>query len=770
MFVIFNENHSFDNEFGTFPGVDGLYSDGRRLRPPQATPGFTQTYTDRGGRTITVQPFRIGPDVNSNVVDSVDHSHVGLAQKIDVVDGRPRMDGFARREYSRFATPGATPAQLAKGTQYARLVMSHVDCDTMPFFWKWASNFTIFDRIFATEDSPSTPNAIAMIAGQAGETQWVRHPGPSADPGATGASAPMNGTFIQGGSSITYTGQTGTPQGPPLVNDPQPWYGSQFDATPTLSASGIASFPRQPYGPNDYYRGANIAANLTFASLPLTLMGRSVAATLALNRNPDFDLPDIRRDIAYIQRLARPPVDWRWYQAGYGLESSDSGTASHAAYVSHHQGPQYFGYLANTPGLTENLKGETDFFTDLATGALPHGGVFYIRGGYQNQMGLTPYTTPATPAAEKAAIEASKAGDDDHPGYSDRQLSEAMAARVINAVAGNPQLWAHSAIIITYDESDGFYDHVPPRILSYGPDGLPLARGIRVPLILISPYARTHAVSHAEGDHNAVIETINAIFDLPPLASLPEEKQALKDGDSAAFNRFGPPGFRQKCPGPARHPLADQRQPAVGLRSAAPARRQAAAAGLVRDDRRVGRHDAAALRRPGLQGAEHHAGGAAIGQRCPGRVQPAAEHLPGGQLRPVLRPMRTSLRIGRAAFDRAGSAGRRGRRRAGAIGARAHPRARQPALRQRRAARPGAARGQRPLARPAGRRLPRDRRGGARFGRPHRIPRLRVAGRLRPRAQADRRRLLPQRPRDRRRSGSPACWCRARRSSSPATR
>ena len=84
-----------------------------------------------------------------------------------------------------------------------------------------------------------------------------------------------------------------------------------------------------------------------------------------------------------------------------------------------------------------------------------------------------------------------------------------MAARVINAIAANPKIWEQCAIIITYDESDGFYDHVPPRILSYGPDGLPLSRGIRMPLILISPYARTHAVSHVEGDHNAVIETIN---------------------------------------------------------------------------------------------------------------------------------------------------------------------------------------------------------------------------------------------------------------------
>ncbi len=551
VFVIFNENHSFDNEFGTFPGVNGLYADAHGPRPAAKTPGFTQTYTDANGQTVVVQPFRIGPDRNSNVVDSVDHSHGGLAQKLDVVNGEPTMEGFARREYSRFAPPGATAAQQAKGTQFARLVMSHVDCDTVPFFWQWASNFTIFDNIFATEDTPSTPNAIAMIAGQAGETQWVKHPSTGADPTATGTRGPISGTFLQGGQLVTKSG-VGTTQGPPLVNDPQPFYGSQFDATPGLDVNGIVTPPRQPYGPNEYYGNTNIASNLTFASLPLTLMGGSVAATLAGNRNPNFDLPDIQQDINYIQSLNHAPVDWRWYQAGYGLESSDQGgTASHAAYVSHHQGPQYFGYLANTPGVgDQKLKAETAFFTDIADNALPDGGVFYIRGGYGNQMGLAPHTAAGTPADEVAAIQASKSGDDDHPAYSDRQISEAMNARVINAIAGNPALWAQSAIILTYDESDGFYDHVPPRILSYGPDGLPLSRGIRVPLILISPYARTHAISHAEGDHNSVIQTINAIFDLPALASLPDEQQALKDGNSPYFNQFGPAGFQQKYLGP----------------------------------------------------------------------------------------------------------------------------------------------------------------------------------------------------------------------------
>ncbi|MHC5857427.1 phospholipase C [Nostoc sp.] len=522
VFVIFNENHSFDNEYGTLPGVNGLYSDGQKPRNSEKTPGFTQTYTDASGATVTVQPFRIGAEQNASAVDSVDHSHTGLATKIHVVDGKPQMDQFVYDEYTRFASKGGA-ANIAEGKQFARLVMSHIDCDTIPFFWKWASRFTVFDNIFATEDTPSTPNAVAMLAGQAGETQWVKH----------GAS----------GQSYTVGSHTGTTQGVPLVNDPQPFYGSQFDTT---------TDNKQPAGTKESYADNNISSNLTFASLPLTFQGRDIRLVLAGNRNPLFDLADIQQDIPYIHQLQTEPVNWRWYQEGYDLEPTDTnGIASHNAYVTHHNGAQYFGYIANTPQVSKNLRGLNDFFSDIANNTLPKSGVFYIRGGYTNQQGLKPpITNPNTPADEIAAINAAKSGDDDHPGYTDRQLSEGMAARAINAIASNPKIWQQSAIIITYDESDGFYDHVPPRILSYGPDGLPLSRGVRVPLILISPYARTHAVSHVEGDHNSVIETINTIFGLPALASLPDEAQALAAGNSPEFNKFGPPGFHQKYLGP----------------------------------------------------------------------------------------------------------------------------------------------------------------------------------------------------------------------------
>ncbi len=525
VFVIFNENHSFDNEFGTFPGANGLFSDGQHPRDAAHTPGFEEHYSGAGGADVAVRPVRLGPEQNSSVVDSVDHSHPGLAAKLHVTGTQAAMDRFAQSEYARYANRGG-PANVAMGRQFAQLVMSYVDCDTMPFYWRWASRFALFDNIFATEDTPSTPNAIAMIAGQGGETQWVKHG--------------------NAGQPVTAGGHSGTLQGVPLYNDPQPFWGSQFDA----SAQG-----KQPAGTKESYADGNISKNLTFATLPLTLGGRDTAAAMAQDRDAAGDQADIRQDLATIASRAGKPVAWRWYQEGYDHEPTDGGSgASHDSYVSHHQGPQYFGYLANNPAYAANLRGLGDFFGDMEHGNLPaDGGVFYLRGGFSNLQNQAPPITAADfPAhltdADRTAIAKAKGGDDDHPSYSDRQLSEGMMARVINAVASRPEIWSQSAIVIAYDESDGFYDHVAPRILSFGPDGLPLARGIRVPTLLISPYARAHVVAHPEGDHNAVIETINALFDLPALATLPDEADALRAGEDPRFN--GPGGFVQHHLGP----------------------------------------------------------------------------------------------------------------------------------------------------------------------------------------------------------------------------
>ena len=219
VFVLFNENHSFDNEYGTFPGANGLFSDGTAPRDAAHTPGFVERYTAADGSTVEVQPVRMGPEQNGSLVDSVDHSHTGLAAKLHVTDLRAAMDRFAQTEYTRYARRGG-PANIAMGKQYAQVVKTYIDCDTIPFQWRWASRFTLFDNIFATEDTPSTPNAIAMIAGQAGESQWVKH-------GNTG-------------EAVTAGSASATLQPVPLYNDPQPFYGSQFGAGSTAQAPRAA--------------------------------------------------------------------------------------------------------------------------------------------------------------------------------------------------------------------------------------------------------------------------------------------------------------------------------------------------------------------------------------------------------------------------------------------------------------------------------------------------------------------------------------------------
>lgn len=89
--------------------------------------------------------------------------------------------------------------------------------------------------------------------------------------------------------------------------------------------------------------------------------------------------------------------------------------------------------------------------------------MFYVRGGYGNIEGWKP--VDLNPKLAQVFY-----GNDNHPGYSDSQISESLLAQEINAIAASPY-WSQSAIIIAYDESDGLYDHAQPRIRSYDPNG-----------------------------------------------------------------------------------------------------------------------------------------------------------------------------------------------------------------------------------------------------------------------------------------------------------
>src|SRR5208337_766927 len=82
VFVIYQENRSFDSYFGTFPGANGLYS-----QPASQTAGFVQTLVNTDGSTGTISPFRIGPNEYAADTDDIDHSHTRTVAKMDVQSG-----------------------------------------------------------------------------------------------------------------------------------------------------------------------------------------------------------------------------------------------------------------------------------------------------------------------------------------------------------------------------------------------------------------------------------------------------------------------------------------------------------------------------------------------------------------------------------------------------------------------------------------------------------------------------------------------------------
>ncbi|MBV9647172.1 MAG: hypothetical protein JO043_06900, partial [Candidatus Eremiobacteraeota bacterium] len=117
--------------------------------------------------------------------------------------------------------------------------------------------------------------------------------------------------------------------------------------------------------------------------------------------------------------------------------------------------------------------------------------------------------------------------DSDHPG-SRSKAGPAWVASVVNAIGQSP-FWNSTAIFVFWDEWGGWYDHVPPPYVDF--DGL----GIRVPLLVISPYARNR-VSHVQYEHGSILKYIENVFGLAPLARSDARANSF-DPDCFDYNR-----------------------------------------------------------------------------------------------------------------------------------------------------------------------------------------------------------------------------------------
>lgn len=112
----------------------------------------------------------------------------------------------------------------------------------------------------------------------------------------------------------------------------------------------------------------------------------------------------------------------------------------------------------------------------------------------------------------------------DHPPAS-ACAGENWTVQQINAIMQNPNLWTHTAIILTWDDFGGFYDHVvPPK----GPNGQ-TEFGFRVPTIIISPYAKQTFIDHTMYSFPSMLRFVENILGLPNLGFLDSTTSPLGD-------------------------------------------------------------------------------------------------------------------------------------------------------------------------------------------------------------------------------------------------
>src|SRR5205814_4244364 len=131
-----------------------------------------------------------------------------------------------------------------------------------------------------------------------------------------------------------------------------------------------------------------------------------------------------------------------------------------------------------------NLQGLTSFYNDLKAGTLP----------------AVSFVVP-------------KNLDSGHPGYSTAVAYESFVNDLVQKVKARPGVWANTAIVITTDEGGGSFDTGYIQNLDFFGDGP------RIPLIVVSPWARRGHVDHAYHDHASIAKFIERNWGLTPLSA-----------------------------------------------------------------------------------------------------------------------------------------------------------------------------------------------------------------------------------------------------------
>jgi phospholipase C len=344
------------------------------------------------------------------------------------------------------------------------LVMGYYDGSKLPM-WKIARQFTLADRFFMGAFGGSFLNHFWLVCACTPVDTRVNHAN-------------------EGSFSVSEVGSDGI----------------SLSTAPDSKKSALEGPPKfkadRALTPEDYYAINTMQPPYQPSSVPPAKDGD---ARLADKDNPSTLPPQRMKTIG--DTLTAKNVSWAWYGGAWNDASRDRSLVykGPASFQSHHHPFNYFERFA--PGTADRdryLKDYTDLVAAINGGSLPQVAFYKPQGNWN-----------------------------EHPGYADVLAGDEHIAEVVSRIMASP-LWKTTAIIVTYDENGGFWDHVaPPKGDRWGP-------GPRVPTIIVAAGARKGCVDHTSYDTTSILKFITRRFDLEPLPGVRREA-----GDLTNAFRFG---------------------------------------------------------------------------------------------------------------------------------------------------------------------------------------------------------------------------------------
>ncbi len=346
--------------------------------------------------------------------------------------------------------------QIAGGKNNKFVALADVGAWVMGYFdgsklkvWKWAQEYTLADHFF-----------MAAFGGSFLNHQWLIC---ACTPVDSNAPATVKPTLNEQGNLAR---KPGSPKS--VIDGPV----QLFDGRATSDAY-LVNTSQPPYQPSGI---APAAGNLDHADPAHHPAPPQTAKTIG-------------------DTLSAKSVSWAWYAGGWNEALTDgrreakekrtviyARSAESPIFQAHHQPFNYFSRFApGTPDRAAHLKDEADFLAATDAGALPQVSFLKPAGRYS-----------------------------EHPSYTDLMSGDQHIDMILSRLKKSPQ-WPHMAVIITYDENGGFWDHVaPPRGDRWGP-------GSRIPTIIVSPFARKGYVDKTPYDTTSILKLITRRFGLEAL-------------------------------------------------------------------------------------------------------------------------------------------------------------------------------------------------------------------------------------------------------------